>query len=245
MDLKGSTVFVTGAAKRIGKAIALAFAERGARLVVHYHTSEQEAGEVCDQICALGAPEPLLICADLSDPAEIDLLFERNPEIGDISVLINSASIFYKTPIKEATPRNWSDFMSTNVMGPFYLARTIGLRLKEQKRDGLIVNLTDRSAKRPYADYAPYCASKAALENVTRSLAEELAPTVRVNSVAPGAILFPENYGQAEKDAILKAVPLGRAGKPEDIAAACLFLAESDYVNGTTITVDGGRSLFG
>jgi len=244
MDLKGRAVLVTGAAKRIGRTIALAFAARGARLLLHYHTSEREALETSDEVAKISGQDPVLICADLSDPAEFKRLFDRHAELSEVSVLINSASIFHKTPLSEITESDWRDLLWTNTVGPFFLAQKVGLSLKKRDAEGLIVNITDRAAKRPYRDYLPYCASKAALENVTRALAEELAPKVRVNSVAPGAVLFPEAYGDKEKEAVIKQVPLGRAGSPEDVAAACLFLADNDYVNGQTITVDGGRTLF-
>lgn len=243
MNLKGESVLVTGGAKRIGKAIALAFAQRGCEVVLHYRNSQKEAEVVRAEIQAMGSV-CRLVQADLSKAAKIDRMFEKEKAaLSKVSILINSASFFYPTPLATVSRAFWNEFMETNLIGPFELARRVGLALKASGRPGLIVNITDRSSRRPYVDHIPYCASKAALENLTRTLALELAPNIRVNSVAPGAILFPDSYTEEEKRKIIDLVPLKRAGEAKDIAEACVFVAEADYINAITLTVDGGRSI--
>ncbi len=244
MDLKGKTVLVTGGAKRIGRVIAAAFAKKGAHILLHYRSSAAEAEEAKREILSLSVSCEL-VRADLAQKSEIDALFKAHAKsLAAVSVLVNSASVFYATPLESVNEKHWKEFLSTNLEGPFYLSREIGLGLVKAGRDGVIVNITDwTTLARPYKDHAPYLASKAGLEMLTRALAVELAPRVRVNAVAPGAMLFPESYTEEEKKAVTRAIPLGRPGKPEDIAEACVFLAESDYLDGITLAVDGGRSV--
>jgi pteridine reductase len=241
MDLKGKTVFVTGGAKRVGLAIARAFADRGADLVLHYRRSEAEALAARDDIRRRGV-RCEVVRGDFADPAEAEAFAAREAALlAKASVLVNSASVFPRTPLGSVTAAQWREVLSVNVLAPFFLARTVGASLKAAGREGAILNVTDASVLRPYRDHAPYFASKAALANLTKALAWELAP-VRVNSVAPGAVLFPDGMGEAERKAIADGVPLRRAGSPEDVAAACVWLAASDYVNGATLAVDGGRT---
>lgn len=243
MDLKGKTVLVTGGAKRIGRFIAIAFARRGSDILLHYRSSAAEAEATRREILGLGAACELLQ-ADLASKREIDALFRSHAgQLGTVTVLVNSASVFYPTPLETVNETHWREFIGSNLEGPFYLSQKIGLALAAARRSGLIVNITDwTTIARPYKDHVPYLASKAGLEMLTRALAVELAPHVRVNAVAPGAILFPESYTDKERDAVLRLIPLGREGKPEDIAEACVFMAEADYLNGITLAVDGGRS---
>lgn len=243
MDLKGKTVLVTGGARRVGRAIALAFAEKGSRLLVHYRGSEKEAAETRSAIETKGA-DCRLLKGDFAAAGGIESFLDRHGEaVGSASVVVNSASVYTRTPLEEVRRAHWEEFFSVHVLAPFFIARFVGLRLKAARAEGVVINVTDSGLRRPYRHYAPYFASKAALENLTRSLARELEPTVRVNSVAPGAVLFPEAYSEAEKTAVIAQVPLKRAGTPADIAAACVFIAENDYLNGAAFAVDGGRSL--
>lgn len=242
MELKGRTALVTGGARRIGKAIALAFAKEGCQILLHYHKSEKEAAETQAEIRNLGAACDLF-CADLSKRGEIESLLQREEKVfSKVSILINSASVFHKTPIEKVSVDEWHEFTATNLVGPFLLSRFVGLKLKDSQREGLIINVTDASVVRPIRNHVAYCVSKAALANLTRSLALEMAPHVRVNSVAPGAILFPPSYTDEEKQKILNQVPLKRTGEPRDVADACVFLGRADYVNGITLAVDGGRT---
>ena len=240
MELKGRTVLVTGAAKRVGKAVALAFARAGCDVVLHYNRSEAEALQTQKEVKGLGV-SCALVRADLADHGQIEQLFKKEEKtLSKVSVLVNSASVFPRTPVEKIGPADWDAVLRANLLGPFYVAQKIGLRLKEKGLEGAVINVTDISVIRPHPNHLPYCASKAALADVTRSLALELAPHVRANSVAPGAVQFPEGYSEDDKKKIVDRIPLRRAGDPSDVANACLFLAKADYVNGTTLVVDGG-----
>lgn len=253
MDLKGRTVLVTGAAKRIGKSIALAFAQKGADILLHYNHSAGEAEDTRKEILKLGVT-CRLVKADLGKPSGPDEFFKNAGALLDrVSVLVNSASVFHETPLEKVSRGDWDQNLSLHLIAPFELARRIGLRIKAADESpsgptarraggGVIVNITDSSILRPYRGHAPYLASKAALANLTKTLAVELSPHVRVNSVAPGAILFPDGYSEEEKAKIVAGIPMKRAGRPENVADACVFLAEADYVNGISLNVDGGRT---
>ena len=242
MELKGRTVLVTGGAKRIGRSIALAFAREGCDILLHHHTSEDAAQAAAAEVRGHGV-SCIVLRADLSEPSEIDAMFSRHAELLRTDILVNSASVFFKTPTGSVDRKIWERFFRVNLEAPFDLAGRIGGELLRAGREGVIINITDRYARHPVSGYLPYCASKAALENITRSLAADLAPLVRVNAVAPGAILFPEGSKEEDMKRVLKSVPLRRAGSPEDIAAACVFLSQNGFINGITLTVDGGASL--
>ena len=242
MKLKGKTVLVTGAAKRIGKAIALGFAKKGSNILLHYHKSAEEAEETQAQIKALNVQCTLWQC-DFTDLKSLeDHLNKKRDLFTEVSVLVNSASLFHETVLKDFTTEDSAKFFAVHYEAPLRLSRIIGLKLKDKKENGAIIHVTDAMLRHPYRKHTPYFASKGALETLTRSLAQELAPTVRVNAVAPGVILFPEGSSQETQEQILKSVPLRRTGQPEDIAHACVWLAEMDYVDGIVLKVDGGRA---
>ncbi len=243
MHLKGKTTLVTGAANRIGKAIALGFARSGSNIILHYFRSENEARITQKEIQKLGVT-CRLAPGDFSSPENVEEFIKNHGKhLESVSILVNSASIFHETPLEKLTASEAEKFLDIHLLAAMRLGQMIGLHLREKKEEGVIINITDARLLSPYRGHAPYFAAKAALENLTHTLARELAPHVRVNTVAPGVISFPENYSEEKKQAIIKKIPLGRPGSPEDIANACVFLAQASYVNGASLVIDGGRSL--
>lgn len=234
---------VTGAARRVGRAIALVLAGRGMDIVVHYKTGASEARATAEAIEGLGR-RAVAIQADLAQQEEAEVLAERAAEaFGRIDVLVNSAALFYRTPLEKLTAQDWEQFLRVNLTGPFLLARRLGLQMRRNGQ-GKIVNIADIAGISPWADFLPYSVSKAALIALTRGLAKALAPEVQVNAVAPGSVLLPEEYGDKERDAIIRATPLRRIGDPADVAKTVLFLLEgSDFITGQVVVVDGGRSI--
>ncbi len=233
---------MTGAAKRVGKEIALALARRGADVVLHYHTSEKEALDTQKEIKSLGVG-CCVYKADLGKSNEIPrMVKEIYGLVRAVDILVNSASLFYKTPLTAASESDWDALLDTNLKAPFLLSKEIGKKMLHGQ-GGKIINIADWSGFRPYKDYAAYCASKGGLITLTKSLARDLAPKVYANAIAPGPVLLPPDFSQEEKDAIIKKTPLGRIGTPQDIANAVIFLLENDFINGTLLVVDGGRSI--
>ena len=242
MEIRGKIALVTGSAKRVGKAIALALAQRGAHVVVHYNTSAVQAEEVAAQARSLGV-EAVGLQADLADPAQVGTLFEAVAEhFGRLDVLVNSASVYEPTPIETLTAEQWDRQFNTNARGPALCIRHAVPLMREH--GGAIVNLCDISAGRPYANYLAYCASKAALLAVTAAAAKGLAQyRIRVNSISPGIAMWQEGVKEAARQAILRQIPLGRPGSGEEIAQTALFLIAHDYITGEDIRVDGGWFL--
>jgi len=243
MELGGRTALVTGAAKRVGREIALALAARGADLALHYKGSAAEARATAEAVGRLGR-RAVTIQADLAQPEQVEALADRAVEsYGAIDVLVNSAAVFYRTPLEKITSQDWEQFLRVNLTGPFLLARRLGL-LMRRRGEGKIVNVVDIAGMRPWAEFLPYCVSKGALITLTQGLAKALAPEVQVNAVAPGSVLLPDEYGDKEREAIVRATPLRRIGDPADVAKAVLFLVEgSDFITGQVVVVDGGRSI--
>lgn len=242
MDISGKTALVTGAARRVGRVIALNLARKGAQIVLHYHSSKDEALAVQKEIKALGVHCHLLH-ANLADPEHIAGMTRDLDKNGvRVDILVNSASIFEKTPLEAATEADWDRFMDTNLKSCFLLSRELGLRMKKTG-GGKIVNIADWSGFRPYKDFTPYCTSKGGLLALTKALARDLAPSVAVNAVAPGPVLKPEDLSEEENQKVVQSTPLGRWGRPEDVAHAVTFFVESDYLDGTVLVVDGGRSI--
>ncbi len=243
MELSGRTALVTGAAKRVGRGIALALAARGADIAVHYKGSASEARATAESVARLGR-QAVTLQADLAQPEQVEALADRALErFGTIDVLVNSAAVFYRTPLEKITNQDWEQFLRVNLTGPFFLARRLGL-LMRRRGEGKIVNVVDIAGMRPWAEFLPYCVSKGALVTLTQGLAKALAPEVQVNAVAPGSVLLAEEYGDKEREAIVRATPLKRIGDPADVAKAVLFLIEdSDFITGQVVVVDGGRSI--
>jgi NAD(P)-dependent dehydrogenase (short-subunit alcohol dehydrogenase family) len=243
MELRGKWALVTGGAKRIGIVIARELASRGANVVVHYHTSASEAADAVASLRALGVRAEALP-ADLGDAAQVRRLAEDAETCsGGIDVLVNNASNYLRERFDALTEATWDASLDVNLKAPFLLSWTIG-RAMRARGDGTIVNLVDWAAERPYRDYLPYCVSKAGLVALTKAFAKELAPTVRVNAVAPGPVLPPDDFGADTLAAIRRATPLGRIGSPEDVARAIRFLAEeASFSTGSILHVDGGRGI--
>lgn len=242
MDIEGKVALVTGGAKRVGRSIALALAERGAELVVHYRTSEREAQEVLALAKKLGG-KPVAVRADLAASAEIAAMVDSAMRaFGRIDVLVNSAAIFYRTPFSTLTEADWDRFLTVNLKAPFLLCRQVGEIMCRQGR-GKIVNVADIAGAKVWADFLPYAVSKAGLLALTAGLAKALAPAVHVNAIAPGVVLLPDDGGPDDQARAARRVPLQRLGAPEDIARAVVYLIESDFVTGEVLTVDGGQRL--
>ena len=242
MNLKGKVGLVTGAAKRVGRAIALGLASRGVHVAITYCTSHRDAEETVRAIRAKGV-KAMAVRVDQRCREEVrDGVKEIVSRFGRVDLLINNASSFYPTPIETVTESQWEDLLSTNLTGPWAFAQALAPILKRQKA-GKIINIVDAAAFSPWADYLPYCAAKGGLVTLTKGLAKALAPKVQVNAVAPGPILFPPQIGKEEKERAIRKTLLKRSGSPADIVAAILFLLESDFITGVILPVDGGRLL--
>ncbi|WP_250461462.1 pteridine reductase [Microbulbifer litoralis] len=235
---------ITGAAARLGRAIARDL-HRDHRIVVHYRHSGQAARELVDELNAIRPDSAAALQSDLGAVADCERLAREATGLwGGIQVLVNNASAFYPTPIGEADEKAWDELLGSNLKTPFFLSQALAPSLAEG--GGCIVNMADIHAERPMPGHTLYCAAKAGLVMLTKSLALELAPTVRVNAVAPGAILWPEQEEvdpDTQRD-ILARIPLARTGTEADIARTVRFLAaDPSYINGQVIAVDGGRNL--
>jgi pteridine reductase len=247
MDLTDRVVWITGAARRLGRAMALELAGRGAHVAVHYHTSEQPARALAAEIEALGR-RALLVRADLTNPAEIRDAAERIAAVfGRLDVLVNNAGNFLRQPIDQVAEADWDRSLSINLKAPFFCAQAAARLMRRNPGPaplGKIVNLADGAALRPYPNHLPYLVAKAGLIAMTRAMALELAPEILVNAIAPGVVLPPEEMPGDERERALRQVLLGRFGAPDDVLAALRFLLEeTDYVTGQVIVVDGGRSI--
>jgi NAD(P)-dependent dehydrogenase (short-subunit alcohol dehydrogenase family) len=242
MHLAEKVVLVTGAGRRVGKAIALELGGAGARIVVHYHESAAPATATVDELRALGC-EALPIRADLSQVREIEsLVAEVANHVGRLDVLVNSAAVFFPTRFGATRESEWDDLLDTNLKGPFFLCQ-LAAALMMAAGGGAIVNIADVSAEIPWTRYLPYCISKAGVVAMTKGLARTLAPRVRVNAVAPGPVLLPEHFTSGQRERAIRSTLLGREGTPEDVARAVRYLIEASYVTGVILPVDGGRHL--
>jgi len=243
-SLSPKVALVTGAAQRIGAAIARMLHAAGMDIVLHYRHSGDAAAALKTELEAARADSVRLARADLLTPQAPAALVDAVRGFHNrLDVLVNNASSFYPTPLADATAEQWEELMGTNLRAPFFLAQATAPLLKAS--EGCIVNLVDIHAERPYADHPIYSIAKAGNAMMVRTLARELGPRVRVNGVAPGAILWPEEgLSGAAKQTILDRTALKRAGAPEDIARTVLFLVrDAPYITGQIIAVDGGRTL--
>ena len=242
--LSGQVVLVTGAAKRIGAALVRGFHDEGAKVAIHYHRSAENAETLRDQLNLIRPNSAIAIGADLVCveilPRIIDEVIQA---FGRLDVLINNASTFYPTPLGTTSAAQWDDLIGTNLKAPLFLAQAAAPHLR--KSHGLILNLIDIHGQRPLPEHTVYSTAKAALAMLTRSLARELGPEVRVNGIAPGPILWPENgINEQVKQEIISKTLLKRSGEPEDIVRTALFFAkDAPYVTGQVLAVDGGRSV--
>jgi pteridine reductase len=243
--VQDKTVLITGGAKRVGAAICRRLHGAGANLMLHYRASAGEARLLQAELNHARPNSVSLIQADLLDLNKLPSVVEQTLQaFGRLDALINNASTFFPTPVGEITEGAWADLIGTNLQVPLFLAQAAAPALK--KTQGAIVNLSDIHAERPLKNYVVYSVAKAGLEGLTRSLARELAPEVRVNAVAPGPILWPEDesFDELSRQRIISHTPLKREGTPDDIARAVHFLlADANYITGETINVDGGRNM--
>jgi len=243
--LQGKVVLITGGAKRVGAATCRRLHAAGANIMLHYRASAGEARLLQAELNHQRKDSVALIQADLLDVAKLPSLVDQTVQrFGKLDALINNASSFFQTPVGEITPAAWEDLIGTNLRAPLFVAQAAAPALK--KAQGAIVNITDIHAERPLKNYVVYSVAKSGLVGLTRSLARELAPEVRVNAVAPGPILWPddESFDELSRQRIISHTPLKREGTPEDIAKAVHFLlAEATYVTGETINVDGGQVM--
>jgi pteridine reductase len=241
MALRAPVALVTGAGRRVGRAIALTLGTRGMRVVVHYNDSYDGARETERLIRATGGTATIMQ-ADLSDVAATEQLIDRILDTeGALDVLVNSAAMMLRTPMGATTAADWDAMFALNVRAPYFLAQRAAPALRASR--GAIVNIADLAAFETWPAYVPHGMTKAAVVQMTRALARALAPEVRVNAVAPGVVLMPEGWSEADAQHLRTTTPLQRLGTPDDVAAAVVYLIEADYVTGETITVDGGRHV--
>jgi pteridine reductase len=242
MELHGRVVLVTGAGRRLGRAIAAGIAARGARLALHHHASGQGAASLRDEIRAAGG-DAECFAADLTDAQAARSLPQRvAAHFGALDVLVNSAAVMRRLRLDETSPEAWDEILNLNLRAVFFCTQGAAPALRAAK--GKVVNLADVGGLEPWPGFAAHSVSKAGVIMLTRVLALGLAPDVTVNAVAPGAVLVPEDYDQAVRDELARTTPLRRLGRPDDAVAAVLYLLEhGDFVTGTVLPVDGGRSI--
>ncbi|SRR5581483_6571801 len=244
-SLEGKVALVTGGAHRIGAALARALHAEGVRLVIHYHSSEAAAHALQAELHQVRPQSVMLVRGDLGAGERLarNLVFETVESFGRLDVLVNNASQFYPTEFGQATEAQWDELMAINLKAPFFLAQAAWPHLKKQS--GVILNIADIYGDRPLPGYPIYSITKAGLIMLTKALARELGPEVRVNGIAPGVILWPETgLDEMSKQRIISRTPLKRAGDPADIARTALFLIrDGGYLTGQVIAVDGGRGV--
>jgi pteridine reductase len=241
VELRGRTALVTGAGRRVGRVIAVALARRGMHVGVHYHGSTGDAEETV-RLCKVAGGDGWAVRGDLRHVADAERVVQDTAlHFGQLDALVNSAAIMMRTPLSEVTVEAWDEMMSINLRAPFFCARAAAVVMGE--RGGAIVNIADLAGMEAWPAYIPHGISKAGVIQMTKALAHTLAPKVRVNAVAPGAVLLPEGWRADDAKHLEKSTPLGRIGTPEDVAQAVIYLLEADYVTGDVLIVDGGRHV--
>jgi pteridine reductase len=243
--MQGKVVLITGGAKRVGAAIGRLLHASGANLMIHYRSSADEARALQDELNDLRPDSVALIQADLLDVNGLPSLVNQTvATFGGLDVLVNNASSFYPTPVGSITMKDWDNLMGSNLIAPLFLSQAAAPELR--KRRGCIVNIADIHAERPMKSYVVYSVAKAGVVGLTKSLARELGPLVRVNAVAPGPIMWPEddpNFDEVSRQRIVSHTILKTAGGPDDIARAVRFFAiDAPYITGQVLAVDGGRN---
>jgi pteridine reductase len=242
--LEGKAVLITGAARRVGAAIARTLQAAGANVMIHYRNSEDEARALCRELNSLRGGSAAVTDGDLLDIGRLGGIVDATVKtFGQLDVLINNASTFYPTPVGEITEAHWNDLLGTNLKAPLFLAQAAAPSLR--RAQGLILNIADIHGMRPLRRYTTYSVAKAGLIMLTKSLARELGPHVRVNAIAPGPVMWPEDRAdKALQKKIIERTQLKRPGSPEDVGRAALFFcAGAPYLTGQILAVDGGRSV--
>jgi len=241
MELRNRVALVTGAGIRVGRALAVALGGEGMHVVVHYNSSERGARETARLIEEIGG-KATLIRADLTKiGAPETLVNDVARDIGALAVLINSSAIMQRTPLGSVTAPQWDAMMAVNLRAPFLLAQAAAPHL--ERAGGAIVNIADLAALETWPAYIPHGISKAGVVYMTRALARTLAPGVRVNAIAPGPVLLPEEWNEQDAAKMRESTPLARLGSPQDVVGAMLYLLRADYVTGDVLIVDGGRHV--
>lgn len=241
--MQNKVTLITGGAKRIGAHTAKYLHSFGSNIVIHCNESRLEAESVCQELNQIRSKSAMIVQGDLSDLSNIERIGQQAIDsFGRLDVLINNASSFHATPIGTITNHDWQSLVGSNMQGPLFLSQYCTQALSQNS--GVIINMVDIHAARPLKDHTLYCMAKAALVTMTQSLALELAPNIRVNGVAPGAILWPEmQMKENDKQQILSQVPAQRLGTMHEIAHGIKYLIEASYVSGQIIAIDGGRSI--
>jgi pteridine reductase len=242
MELRGRVALVTGAGRRLGRALAQALGERGMTLAIHHHASSRGASQLRDSILAAGG-RAACFAADLADPAEAAELPRRVvAQFGQLDVLVNSAAVMHRRSFEDTTPAQWDEVLDLNLRSVFFCTQGAASALRAT--GGKVVNMADLSGLEPWPGVAAHSISKAGVVMLTKVLAHAMAPEVTVNAIAPGAVLVPEEYDAEERDRLARTTPLRRLGSPADAVAALLYLLEGgDFVTGEVLVVDGGRLL--
>lgn len=240
MNLAGGTALVTGAGHRVGRALALALGAEKMNVAVHYNAAAEEADETVSLIEKSGGSAKTFR-ADLSHPdAPAQLIRDVVSEMGALNVLINSAAVMKRQPFGSVTAKDWDDTFTLNLRAPFLLAQSAAA---EMSNGGAIVNIADLAAFETWPSYIPHSISKAGIVKMTEGLARVLAPSIRVNAIAPGAVLLPDDWSDKTGERLSDTTPMHRLGDPQDVVDAMLYLLRADYVTGETIVVDGGRRI--
>ena len=232
---------VTGAGHRVGRAIAVGFAERGFDIAVHYNASEAPAQDTVAEILKLGVTGEAFRADLTSGRAPDELIDAVTARLGPPDVLVNSAAVMMRTPVATVTVDDWDAMFALNLRAPFFLARAAARAMGD--RGGVIINIADLAAFETWPAYVPHGITKAGVVQMTRALARVLAPSIRVNAVAPGAVLLPEKWDEADAESLIGSTPLQRLGDPSDVVQAVLYLTDATYVTGETLIVDGGRHV--
>ncbi len=238
------TILITGAAQRIGKEIALSFFNKGWDIVIHFNSSRLEAEALADKMNSERRNSAMIVQANLDNADEVTKLVKKTlAKNSRIDALINNASTFYPTPVGTFSEENWNALMGSNLKAPLFLIQSFHKEL--EKNQGFIINITDINVDKALINHSIYLAAKSGLQTLTKSLAKELAPNIRVNAIAPGAILEPPNieWTTEQKKNIIHAVPMKRMGTEKDIVDAAMYLSEAEYVTGQILNIDGGKSL--
>ncbi|HSG78173.1 MAG TPA: SDR family oxidoreductase [Acidimicrobiia bacterium] len=241
MDIRGVTALVTGGAHRVGRAIVLALADAGANIVLHYNSSSHAAEETAAEVVARGV-EARLVGADLGDPSNADAVVAGAGDLAPVQVLVNSAAMFPKDTLLDVTPEQWEAAIGVNLRSPVFLTQAFARALPEDA-EGAVVNVTDWRTARPYPDHFAYTIAKGGVDTFTEAAAAALAPRVRVNGVALGAILPPPGESSEYLRELARAIPVRRVGGTEPVADAVLFLLRNHFVTGEIVRIDGGAHL--
>lgn len=243
MKIESTTAVITGATGGLGSDIAMALAHDGCDCVCHYNTNQKAAEQLVARIQQTGK-KAISIQADLTSPDQIQKLFQIPADFAPLRILINSAATFTRQPLDQISPELARHVFDTNLTAPILTSQHFARIIKQKKQPiAKIINIADIGGIRPWANYTLYCASKAGLISVTKSLAKELAPEIYVNAIAPGLVTWPENFTEQQKENQLKRIPAARIANPKDITEAIIFLLNNNYITGQTLNIDGGRCI--